>query len=315
MAAPRVFISSTYYDLRHVRDDIGDFIKALGYEPVMHDRGNVAYTQSEPLENSCYTELASCDIVVCIIGNKFGTKSTNSDLSITMEELKNAIKDRKKIYIYIYKDVFIENRSYLANKEKGFTPAYADNIKIHEFIADIKESINNHPIEAFETITDIIDNLRSQFAGLFQNSLTRDAAMTEAKTAYDLQETADNIKEIIQSFKNEKEEFFKKFDSTIFVTNLTLKVLRKKLGMEKSLFFAKDIESVEEFLAVIGFKKVETLPWENEYIYEKNDSSKKYHLELKSELFEEDGRLKDFRNSKEVEKYIVWQETEDDLPF
>lgn len=80
MAAPRVFVSSTYYDLRHVRDDIEIFLKGLGYVPVMHDKGNVTYTQGDvSLEQACYNELATCDIVVCIIGGKFGTQSSGSD--------------------------------------------------------------------------------------------------------------------------------------------------------------------------------------------------------------------------------------------
>ena len=62
MAAPRVFISSTYYDLKHVRNDIGDFIRSLGYTPVMHDRGGVAYTQTDTIENSCYSELTTCNL-------------------------------------------------------------------------------------------------------------------------------------------------------------------------------------------------------------------------------------------------------------
>jgi len=37
MAIPRVFISSTYYDLRHVRNDLEVFLRNLGYDPVMHD--------------------------------------------------------------------------------------------------------------------------------------------------------------------------------------------------------------------------------------------------------------------------------------
>lgn len=41
MAVPRIFVSSTYYDLRHVRDDIEIFLKGLGYTPVMHDKGNI----------------------------------------------------------------------------------------------------------------------------------------------------------------------------------------------------------------------------------------------------------------------------------
>ena len=104
MAAPRVFVSSTYYDLQHVRNDLRIFIQGLGYEAVMHDKGNIPYTQEVSLEESCYNELDTCDIVVCIIGNKFGTKSANGDYSITMSELQKAIKGRKKIYIYILKD-------------------------------------------------------------------------------------------------------------------------------------------------------------------------------------------------------------------
>lgn len=101
MAAPRVFVSSTYYDLQHVRNDIRVFLQGLGYEPVMHDKGNIPYTQEISLEESCYNELESCDIVICIIGNKFGTKSSNGNFSITMTELQKAIKSRKKIYIYL----------------------------------------------------------------------------------------------------------------------------------------------------------------------------------------------------------------------
>ena len=97
MAVPRVFISSTYYDLKQVRYNIGDFIKSLGYEPVMHERAGVAYTQNTPLENDCYHELASCDIVVCIIGNHFGSQSLDNDLSITMNEIQTAIKSKKTL--------------------------------------------------------------------------------------------------------------------------------------------------------------------------------------------------------------------------
>jgi hypothetical protein len=37
MAKPRVFISSTFYDLRHVRADLERFIKDMGYEPVLSE--------------------------------------------------------------------------------------------------------------------------------------------------------------------------------------------------------------------------------------------------------------------------------------
>ena len=41
MARPRVFISSTFYGLKQVRSDLEIFIKSIGYDPVLHERGAV----------------------------------------------------------------------------------------------------------------------------------------------------------------------------------------------------------------------------------------------------------------------------------
>jgi hypothetical protein len=41
MARPRVFISSTFYDLKQVRSALEIFIKNIGYDPVLHERGAV----------------------------------------------------------------------------------------------------------------------------------------------------------------------------------------------------------------------------------------------------------------------------------
>ena len=83
--------------MKQVRNNIGDFVRSLGYEAVMHERSSVAYTQNDPLEEDCYHELVGCDIVVCIIGNHFGTQSSDGNLSITMKELQTALK-AKKLY-------------------------------------------------------------------------------------------------------------------------------------------------------------------------------------------------------------------------
>lgn len=57
MAKPRVFISSTFYDLRQVRTDLDQFIMALGYEPVRNEEGDIPYGQDEELEKYCYEEI------------------------------------------------------------------------------------------------------------------------------------------------------------------------------------------------------------------------------------------------------------------
>lgn len=317
MASLRVFVSSTYYDLQHVRNDLYVFLKELGYEPVMHDKGNIPYTQQTTLEESCYNELLTCDVVVCIIGNKYGTGSSQSNYSITMEELRTAFKARKKVYTFIVKDVYIENKLYEINKDKGTIElAYADDIRIHEFISELKSTIKNSPIQPFEAISDITDNLKSQFSGLFQRLLSQEASATESKTYYDLQATSDEIKNLINNFSKQNEEFIRKFDSTIYASNPTLKKISSFLGMKESLFYAPTKTAIIEFLKIIGFNEVED--------FSPNASNVELHREtylynesiiLKEGLFDSDEKIKWIKNP-ELDQLLLFERKDTDfLPF
>jgi hypothetical protein len=51
MAKPRVFISSTYYDLKHLRSSIENFIDQLGYEAVLSEKDNIAFVPDLPLDH------------------------------------------------------------------------------------------------------------------------------------------------------------------------------------------------------------------------------------------------------------------------
>lgn len=320
MAVPRVFVSSTYYDLKQYRSNIAEFIHGLGYEPIMHERQGVAYTQEHALETDCYHELASCDIAVCIIGNHFGSKSLENDLSVTMNEIKSAIKQKIKVYIFIANDVYTENRTYLLNKDTGsFKSAFVDDIKIHEFIAELKDSVRNHFIAPFETTDQIISTLRAQFAGLLQNLLQREASMTDAKTAYDLQQSADSMKAILADFVQEKEEFFKKFDSSIYTTNWTLRHIKKHLGLEKSSFFASNIEALDEIMLAMGFS-INSIGDTPDVVrcYAKDCGDVIKSITLMNELVDKQGNIKDIRKKDIIDKNLIYSDEvkkEPDFPF
>lgn len=321
MAVPRVFISSTYYDLRQVRNNIGNSLEELGYKPVMHERSGVAYTQTQELEKDCYQELSTCDIVVCIIGNHFGTRSANEDgLSITMKEIQTAILNKKKVYVFISKDVFIENRIYEANQNNGgFVAAYADNVEIHEFILKLRREVRIHPISEFETTEEIVNTLKLQFAGLFQNLLAREASLTEAQTVYNLQESVDQMKQMMTDFSIQHDEFFQKFNGTLLATNRVVSRIAKYLNLGRSTFFANDIDALDDFMSAMQFnrRKVNDTQDIRRYVRE-NDFLSSNELVLKKFLFEEDGRIKDIRSKTELEEGIVWidgSDTDNDLPF
>jgi hypothetical protein len=41
MARPRVFISSTYYDLKYIRGGLEAFVKQTGYDPILFEKGDI----------------------------------------------------------------------------------------------------------------------------------------------------------------------------------------------------------------------------------------------------------------------------------
>jgi Domain of unknown function (DUF4062) len=89
MAKPRIFVSSTYYDLRHVRKSLEQFIDELGYEAVVFESGDIPYAHEIPLDQSCYQEIGLCHILVLIIGGRYGSASSSDVEKLTKEEKEN----------------------------------------------------------------------------------------------------------------------------------------------------------------------------------------------------------------------------------
>jgi len=48
MSKPRIFVSSTYYDLKHVRSSLEAFIERLGYEPILSEKGHCVRSRCSP---------------------------------------------------------------------------------------------------------------------------------------------------------------------------------------------------------------------------------------------------------------------------
>ena len=240
-----------------------------------------------------------------------------------MNELKSAMKDRKKIFIFIMKDVYVENFTYLKNKDNGsFIPAFADNIKIHEFIAELKQTVKNNPICSFEDTSEIIENLKLQFAGMFQRLLAQEAALSNSKIMNSLQETADNMKAILADFLQEQEHFKEKFDCSVLVNKVPLQIIRTHLGLSKAYLYLNDMDTLDEFMKLLGFTIDQELP-DKVRVYTKNIIGKRKTLKLSEELFDEHGVLLDIRSKEKLKSLIEWEEVpvltdfndDSDIPF
>jgi hypothetical protein len=187
MARPRIFISSSYYDLRHIRASLETFIQSLGYEPVLSEKGDIAYAPDRPLDDSCYREAATADMLVLIIGGRYGTEKGESRTeaprsfyerydSITKMEFQNAVANNVPVWILVDSQVYAEYYTFQRNKSsEGITYAHVDSVNIFHLIEDILSLRVNNPLFAFSRYTEMEDWLREQWAGVFRDLLMRSA--------------------------------------------------------------------------------------------------------------------------------------------
>ena len=185
MAKPRVFVSSTYYDLKHVRSSLDLFVESLGFEPILSEKGNIAYTPDAALDESCYREAANADIFVLILGGRYGSEASGKEKapnrafferyeSITKKEYQSAAERDIPVYVLIEASVYSEYQTYLRNKDKkDIAYAHVDSANVFRLIEDILAKPRNNPMHTFERFSDIEAWLREQWAGFFRELLQK----------------------------------------------------------------------------------------------------------------------------------------------
>lgn len=227
MSKPRIFVSSTYYDLKHIRRSIEDFIDTLGYESVLFESGDIPFTHLDPLDQSCYREISACHMLVLIIGGRYGSKASDAkelsqeDVektyvafnSITKNEYVTARDIDIPIFIFVEKAVANEYRTYKENKgNAAIKYAHVDSVNIFHLLDEIYFQKRNNLTREFENSDDITSWLRDQWAGLFAMHISRHSTESQLKTLSaqvdELRATSDVLKKYTESImlRTEKDE-------------------------------------------------------------------------------------------------------------
>lgn len=179
MAIPRVFVSSTCYDLKYIRENLKYFIKTLGYDPVLSEEGSVYYDPSKHVQDACLSEVPNCQLLVLIIGGRFGGQYKETGKSITNAEYEAAIRAKIPIFALIEEAVNADYRVFLTNlenphidKSKIKYPS-VDSVKIFAFIDEVRTNAVNNALQPFKDFGDIESYLRQQWASMMFSFLTR----------------------------------------------------------------------------------------------------------------------------------------------
>lgn len=318
MAKPKIFVSSTYYDLRHIRSDIERFIKEQGYEPVLNEQGNIPYGKEDKLEDYCYKEINNVDILVSIIGGRYGSESKNENNSVSQMELKTAYELNKQVYIFIEKSVYNEYHFYLNNKENETTKyTYADNVKIHQFIEFVESLPNNNTIHGFETSSDISSFLKEQWAGLFQRFLQDQTRNKEINVIKGIENTAKTLNQLVTFLTEEKRGSENAINEILLSNHPAMEQIKEQLKIPYRVFFVNK-EEFHDLLKARGFKDCNSdLPFGNDNHWSMEKTNSIHDLKYSEEIFNSDNKLKVYTKEEWNPKFITLTVTEitDDLPF
>jgi hypothetical protein len=310
MARPRVFVSSTYYDLKHVRGDVDRFIKEQGYESILNEKGNIPYGSEKKLEEYCYKEIELCDILVSVVGGRFGTPSQDGNYSISNVELKTAIDKGKQVYIFVDKSVLSEHKTYTRNKDKSdVVYAAVDDVRIYHFLDEIFSLPLNNQVQPFETVYEITSHLKEQWAGLFQRLLSEGGRQKEVNLIESLRATSKTLNQTVQYLVDEKTKGDQAIKEILLSNHPAFENVRQKLNLSFRVFFQSKAELSQLMKASsyeeVDYPKIGFVSW-------KNFLSSEY-LHIAAEVFDKDGRLKPYTPYEWNENWI--QKEDDDIPF
>ena len=228
---PRVFLSSTYFDLKHVRERIEKFLDNYYFEAVLFESDNVIYEHNKPIDVSCYNEAKLCHLMILIIGGRYGSFISGDNLqekkdlyekefiSITRREYETALKMNIPIFIFIEKNVYTEYQTYKKNKnffdvkndsKSNFDFAHVDDVNVFKFISQIQ----GKAIKTFEKVEEIENYLGNQIAGFLFLYLQQLQTSNNEKKILDSVSELNNISQRMNEMLNAVGKNVIKDDST-----------------------------------------------------------------------------------------------------
>ncbi len=264
MARPRVFISSTYYDLRHIRTSLESFVGRLGYEAIVSEKGRIAYDPDLPLDESCYREASRADLFVLIIGGRYGSPASEDNIdpspafyeryeSITKKEYEAAAAGDIPTYILVDTSVMTEFDTFKKNRNRtDIEYAHVESVNVFHLLEEILGRTRNNAAHQFERNSEIEEWLREQWAGLFQEFLTR---RSEQKQLVSLSDRVAELSSLNSSLKRYLEAIISRVSTSEGDAETFIQSEQERLASEMRLRDFFKIGIVRELFELVGLDK------------------------------------------------------------
>lgn len=168
---PVVFVSSTCYDLKQIREDLKDFFETnYGFQTMLSEFDSFPVDPCIGTFENCLNNVdKSADIFVLIIGSRYGYV-TEAGKSITNLEYLHAKAKGIPMFVFVNKQLYNQLKIWETNKKGDFS-SVVDNPQIFEFVSDIY-SESKQWIYTYESVRDITATMKHQLGLIFSDGLT-----------------------------------------------------------------------------------------------------------------------------------------------
>jgi len=173
MEQRKIFLGSTSKDLVDVRAELRQYLPTLGFEVICFEGDNFKRLAGKCAHDMCLDNVLDCDIYLLIIAERFGedyngTATILKSRSVTWAEFDVAVTQKKKICIFVRRDVWLEKATYSWNKDKGIEiePYYAKEKRVFDFIEYLANRPIDNWIDQFEDIVELKKQIQYRLSNL-----------------------------------------------------------------------------------------------------------------------------------------------------
>lgn len=170
MNRTRIFVSSTFFDLEQVREDIRTTIASLGHEPLLNEYSSFPVNPDLDTIENCKKVVRSSDLFVLIVGGRRGSLDPASGKSITNVEYDAAKVQGISCFVFVNKALLTLLPVWSKNPDADFTPA-VDDPKVFGFIQQLQSE--QRWIFSFSKASEISDVIRTQLSVFLQTLLNQ----------------------------------------------------------------------------------------------------------------------------------------------
>ena len=177
---PVVFVSSTCYDLKQVREDMKAFLEEnYGFQAMLSEFDSFPIDPCIGTFENCLSNVDNYAYAfVLIVGTRYGYV-TDKGKSITNLEYLHAKAKGIPIYVFVSKQLYSTLPLWRNNKTADFS-SVVDDPRIFEFVSEIYDS-SQQWVYTYESVRDIILTLKQQFGLIFADGLVHKKVMSSAQ--------------------------------------------------------------------------------------------------------------------------------------